>query len=147
MAEGVSSEAVISGGEMSAFERGSGEDRLPKVSVRIEESDKPFDLNVIELAGEVSEVIVPADKAFVDHVETCFHLFGNEVAGYVVLYVEEVGGGAAASIERGDGSAQGLQFGRITDARVASGAGEIETGGGNHRQSRSSADSRGWLGG
>ena len=146
MAEGVSGEAVISGGEMSAFERGSGEDRLPKVSVRVKEPDEAFDLNVIDFAGQVRDGIVPADQAVGDHVETGLDLFADDVAGYVVLYVEEVGGGAVASVERGDGSAQGLQLGRIADARVASGAGKIETWSGVHLERPSRlADSPAWI--
>ena len=132
MAEGVSREAVIPGGKMAAFERRSGEDGLAKIGVGIEEANEPFDLNVIEFAGQVRNGIVPANQPVGDDVKAGFHLFGDDEAGYVVLHVEEIGGGTVSSVERGDGSPQELQFRGIADARIASRAGEVEAGGGAH---------------
>jgi hypothetical protein len=69
MAEGVSREAVITGGKMSAFERRSGEDGLAKIGVGIEEANEPFDLDVIEFAGQVRNGIVPANQPVGDDVK------------------------------------------------------------------------------
>src|ERR1700735_752065 len=142
MAEGVSREAVITCGEMTAFERRSGEDGLAKISVGVEEPNETFDLNVIELAGEVRNGIVPADQAVRDHVETSLHLFGDDITGDIVLYVEEVGGGAVASVESGDRSPQDLQPGGVADPRVAARAGKVEAGRGAHWETLPGADSR-----
>ena len=105
MAEGVSRETVITGGKMAAFQRRSGKDRLAKIRVGVEEADESFDLNVVELAGQVRNGIVPTNQAVGDNVEAGFHLFGDDGAGDVILHVEEVGGGAVTSVESGDGSA------------------------------------------
>src|ERR1700720_4126798 len=111
MAEGVSREAVITGDKVTAFHRRSGEDGLAKISVGIEEANEAFDLNVVEFAGQVRNRIVPANQAVGDHVEAGPHLFGDDAAGYVVLYVEEIGGRAVASVECGNRSPQDLQVG------------------------------------
>ena len=105
MAEGVSRETVITGGKMAAFQRRSGKDRLAKIRVGVEEADEAFDLNVVELAGQVRNGVIPANQAVGDNVEAGFHLFGDDGAGDVILHVEEVGGGAVTSVESGDGSA------------------------------------------
>ena len=75
---------------MSAFERRSGEDGLAKIGVGIEEANEPFDLNVVEFAGQVRNGVVPANQPVGDDVKAGFHLFGDDEAGYVVLYVEEL---------------------------------------------------------
>src|ERR1700735_5058174 len=143
MAEGVSREAVITCGEMTAFERRSGEDGLAKISVGVEEPNETFDLNVIELAGEVRNGIVPADQAVRDHVETSLHLFGDDITGDIVLYVEEVGGGAGASVECGARSPEELQLGGVADPRVAARARKIEARNAAHRQPLAGAA---WIG-
>src|ERR1700733_5763018 len=126
MAESVSRETIITGGKMAAFERRSGKDRLAKIRVGVEEADEAFDLNVVELAGQVRNGVIPANQAVGDNVEAGFHLFGDDGAGHVVLHVEKIGGGAVASVERGNCSAQALQIRGIADARVASRAGKVE---------------------
>src|SRR6202046_2233110 len=146
MTERVSGETVIAGGKIAAFQRRSGEGGLPKIGVGIKEANKAFDLNVVEFAGEVRNGIVPTNQPVGDDVEAGFHLFGDDVPGYVVLHIEEIGGGAITSIERGNRSAQDLQLGRVTDARVAARAGKVETGSGAHWRPLARADSRAWLG-
>src|ERR1700722_19225582 len=132
MAQGVSSEAVFACDEMATFYWRSDEDRLTEIGVGIEESNEAFDFDVVELAGEMRDRVVPANQAVSDHVEPGSYLFGDHVAGDFVLNVEEIGVGAFSAVERGNRSAEELQFRGIADARVAARAGKVEARNSTH---------------
>src|SRR5580704_3108347 len=126
MSQSVSSEAVFARNKMAAFYGPPNEDRLPEISVGVEESNQALDLNVVQLAGEMRNGIVPANQPVGDDVEPGFDMLRDHLAGNFILHVEKIGGGSVAAVERGNRSPQGLQFRGIADARVAPCAGKVE---------------------
>src|ERR1700675_347910 len=129
MSEGVAGKAVFVGDEIATPGGFGGEGRLAKIGIGVKKAQKAANFYVFELSGDVGDGIVPANLAIGDDVEAGFHLVGDGAADHFVLGVEDVGGGALAAVEGRDGAAQELKLEGVADARIAAGAGEVQTGG------------------
>src|ERR1700751_588332 len=128
MSKRVASETEIFGDERFAPLGCTADHRLAKIKVGGEIAPQAGDLDIGEVGPQVRERVVPTNLAIGDHFEAGFQLVGDSAADHFVFGVEEVRGVAFAAVERCGGATENLTLQAVSDARIAAGICEVQTG-------------------
>jgi hypothetical protein len=111
---------------MTAPQRLPRQHRLAAANFGVKKGNGALKFDIVQFRREIRNRIVPPDLPVGNDIQPRLHLFRDCQPRHLILRIQQVRGGAVAGAERCNGLLQQLQFGGISDARIAAGAGKIE---------------------